>query len=509
VQNRGIVPHQARRIVVSTLVANRNVQVSADTGPENARSESAIAVNPRNPQHFVGASKRFRDIANYKFSIATYASFNGGSSWTEGTPPIPEGSGWDGISDPAVAFDGAGNPYLAGLPYRINSPMSFETFGIAMYTSPDGGLTWSAPELIHAARDDKQTLCADTTHGSPWYGTLYAAWDAGGGGMGFARKSPGGSWTGSRGNATPNVLPGTTDSFSPEIAITADGTVYIVWFSEPDSAIKFVKSSDGGDTFTAGIAASGISPLSEGPLQGASFRVGCIPCASPGRNGTVVAVWADSREGRSRIYMARTADGGLTWSPSRPLLPPGAALANQDDFHPQIDSWQGGGIACSFYRYGPKPPTWAWLIDVITVVSQDDGVSFSEQVVTTETPWDPTRDAPFADANPNVTFIGDYFGLVATPYGWQPFWTDTRTGNQEIFTTSVHYEQLVARLRDDRPPPYFIVMPDPGPELGMAIYRLAERMPPGPSRATIQREALRYTQGELTQLLAIAGEPDK
>ncbi len=59
----------------------------------------------------------------------------------------------------------------------------------------------------------------------------------------------------------------------------------------------------------------------------------------------------------------------------------------------------------------------------------------------TDQPWDPSIDAPFADANPNVTFIGDYFGLAASAqFGWFPFWTDTRTGIQEIWTARVHYE---------------------------------------------------------------------
>lgn len=34
-------------------------------------------------------------------------------------------------------------------------------------------------------------------------------------------------------------------------------------------------------------------------------------------------------------------------------------------------------------------------------------------------------------------FIGDYQGLAADNYFAHPFWNDTRTGSQEIFTAAV------------------------------------------------------------------------
>jgi hypothetical protein len=62
----------------------------------------------------------------------------------------------------------------------------------------------------------------------------------------------------------------------------------------------------------------------------------------------------------------------------------------------------------------------------------------------TDQPWDPTVDAPvvglgtpFVPVAPATKFIGDYFGFAAGPTGFFPFWTDTRTGIQEIFTSRV------------------------------------------------------------------------
>jgi hypothetical protein len=95
---------------------------------------------------------------------------------------------------------------------------------------------------------------------------------------------------------------------------------------------------------------------------------------------------------------------------------------------------QLGVFGCVYYEFGPKPKK--SLIDVVLSLSADEGVTFGRSVLTTQ-PWDPTLDAPWAHGDPRVTFIGDYMGLDASPQGFQPVWTDTRTGIQELFTTTV------------------------------------------------------------------------
>jgi len=58
-----------------------NIQVTHDSSPSNARSESCIAINPNNPMQIVCASKKFSDIQNYIFTLATAFSTDGGFSW--------------------------------------------------------------------------------------------------------------------------------------------------------------------------------------------------------------------------------------------------------------------------------------------------------------------------------------------------------------------------------------------------------------------------------------------
>ncbi len=78
-----------------------------------------------------------------------------------------------------------------------------------------------------------------------------------------------------------------------------------------------------------------------------------------------------------------------------------------------------------------------YLIDVILVMSLDDGQSFPLSLTVTDAPWDPGVDAPLSHGQGDTSFIGDYFGLGVSDEGFYPFWTDTRTGRQDIFVSRV------------------------------------------------------------------------
>lgn len=445
-----------------------NTRVTCDPSPSNDRSESSLAVNPLDPYNMVGSSKRFTDPATYAFSLAAYATFDGGLSWNEAAPlilPTPSGGApVAGTSDPAVAFDNLGDAYLVALPFGPG--LDGALIGIAVYQSDDGGRTWGPPNLIHeSAGDDKQAAVGDTNPASPFYGYVYAAWDDGtpeSAHLRFARTTDNGAtWKGA-GAATINATSLASDSFAPAMTVAPDGTLYIAWVT--GNQIKFVKSTDGGETFTAPAAvASGITQLRAGglpapngfpELPGGTFRVGTFPTITCGTGGTVVVAWADYRDHVSRIYFRRSTNGGGAWAGpgSGALLLSGGVVsgADQHDFMPQLATTPGGEIGCTFYDFGPKgggefPPH---LIDVVLAVSTDDGVSFTERATVSDHPWDPAVDPPHSHGSQNTTFIGDYFGFAASQLGFFPFWTDTRTGTQEIFTARVAVNPTDLYIRD-------------------------------------------------------------
>jgi hypothetical protein len=437
-----------------------NRRVSCSSNPQNDRSESALAINPVNPYHMVGASKKFTNPHTYDFSLIAYYSFDGGQTWTESEPLglLPP---WSGLSDPALTFDSLGNVFLLGLPFQNFPGGAYQLYGMVAYKSTDGGRTWSAPNHIHdVIGDDKQWIAADNNPASPFYGRVYGCWDSGGIGgsqLCFGRTlDHGATWVGigSAGMYQPTGtgIPGVSDSGSPEANVARDGTIYIVWWNG-GGTVKIVKSTDGGDTFSAPIiVANGITPI--GTLPGSTFRNGSFATACCGKSQHVVVAWSDYREGSSRIYYRHSPDGGTSWDgpgSGSPMLTGAVATpAGQHDFFPQLACTPDGEVGCAFYEFGPRgggefPPS---LIDVYLAVSVDNGSSFNDRALVTDQPWDPTVDEVWAHGDSSITFIGDYFGIDASRLGFYPFWTDTRTGVQEIFTSRLSPYPADVYIRD-------------------------------------------------------------
>jgi hypothetical protein len=415
----------------------QNVQVTYDTSANNARSESSVAINPNNPNQIVAASKKFADIQTYDFTLATEYSTDGGKTW-RASPALSLPKGATVMTDPTLAWDDSNNVFLVGL--TGYNPPGWTTIGIVIYKSSDGGSTWSAPNPIHySAADDKQWAAGDSYPMSPFHGHVYTVWDDNG--IAFARTTDhGATWTGTSGAAA--GAPIASGTFYPEITVSDTGAAYVV-STDTASLVAMTVSTDGGDSFhPATNPATGITTLEAAlsavdgwaELLGGTFRVISDPTVAAYGDILLVA-WSDYREGAARIYYVRSVDAGTTWS-----TPSGQRLDTTtvpSDFHhimPQMVVDKFGVFGCVYYEFGPKPAK--ALIDVVLSLSFDQGISFGGSVLTSQ-PWDPTIDAPWAHGDPHVTFIGDYMGLDASPLGFQPLWTDTRTGIQELFTTTV------------------------------------------------------------------------
>jgi hypothetical protein len=447
-----------------------NRQVTCSPDPHNDRSESVLAVNPTDPYNMVGSSKKFTDPLNYLFSLAAYYTFDGGQSWGEsplqilntgdvdGNGVVWTGNPWAGISDPAVAWDDVGNVFLVGLMWASTptamDPHHVDYLGMTAYKSIDGGRTWSAPTVIHKGVDDKQWVAGDTNTGSSHRGNVYAVWDdLGSGGLAFARTTDhGASWVGMGAQLAGATI--TNEMSFGEVNVANDGTVYIFGFGKDagQSAIKFMKSSDGGQTFSApAIVATGITDVPS-QLPGGKFRLETLPTGCCGSGNHIVCAWPDYREGVARIYYRRSNNAGNSWQGSAsgdPLLSGAvASAASQHDFMPQIVSTPNGEIGCAFYEFGPKGGGMTPLIDVVLAVSTNNGHTFPNRVTVTDQPWDPTVDEVYAHGVSSITFIGDYFGLDASQLGFFPFWTDTRTGVQEIFTSRISVNPADIFIRD-------------------------------------------------------------
>jgi hypothetical protein len=435
-------------VALPILIGPRcNIQVTCDSDPNNDRSESELVVNPLDPYNLLGASKEFTDPAHYNFSLAPYASFDGGKSWIQPSLTLPTIAGKvvAGTSDPTVCFDDQGIAYLLGL---IFSSAPIELLGMAMYISSDGGRTWGPPNVIDQGVDDKQTMGADLSPASPYKGHVYAAWDTNG--VVFARSiDHGASWTGAGGLPVgSSVIPA---GRYPSISVDSSGQVWIFAIgTDPASgqpAILYATSPDGGNSFSAvQVAALGIHIV--GGLPGNPFRVETIP-SSCAVGQQVVVAWADSRDPDVHVYYRSTNSSGKSWrgSTSGDLLTAAApSPAGQADIMPQLALTPNGEVGCCFYEYGPKTVGGPPLIHVELVASTDGAKTFPNRVDVTDQPWDPTVD-PVTDEYGNH-FIGDYFGFAASSLGFFPFFTSTITLVQEIFTSRLAVMPADVYIRD-------------------------------------------------------------
>jgi hypothetical protein len=269
-----------------------NVQVTFDASPSNARSESSIAINPGNPLQIVAASKKFHDITKYDFTLATEYSVDGGKTWHPSADLVlPAGA--TVMTDPTLAWDDSGNVFLVGL--TGFNPPAWDTIGIVIYQSGNGGQSWSQPNPIHnSAGDDKQWAAGDAFAGSAFKGNVYAVWDNGG--LAFARTTDhGANWTGTAGTAAGEII--STGTVYPEITVADDGTVLIV-STDASSLVEMLVSHDGGASFQPTTApATGITTLNTAAptidgwpvLPGGSFRVITDPSVASRGGITVVA----------------------------------------------------------------------------------------------------------------------------------------------------------------------------------------------------------------------------
>lgn len=472
-----------------------NVRVSQDTFL--AHSEPEIAENPLNPLNLVGGSKFFTNPARYQFKIGFYTSMDGGCTWTDGGI-LPGYEAYTLTSDISFAFGRHNDVYGVVLVSGERGNGRFS--GIAVSRSTDGGRTFQPPVLAQADAtgatfSDKPWIGIDTTNG-PFAGALYVVWNLDSNTRNsapiyFSRSTDGGR-TFSKGVEIDGASPrcqfgepaGGAGSLTCDSALGAtpvigpDGAISVVYAyvdprlseedqdngqvqgsiqqpgtqallnTEPAAAqcrtllprgaehthMLVVRSTDGGQTWSAPVDAGEVYDLPF-HFQNSCFRNFSLPAfAADPTNGALYLSWSDERNGDADILLVRSMDGGQTWS--APVRVNDDAVGNgKDQFQPQVVVAPNGVVSVMFFDRRNDPHN--FLVDVYLAQSTNGGQSFHPNARVTSVASDPSVDAPVPNDGSNVTFFGDYQGLVADNHFAHVFWNDTRIGSQEIFTAAM------------------------------------------------------------------------
>jgi hypothetical protein len=406
--------------------------------------EPSLAVDPTRPGHLVAAWQQDRWGNGGANGIGTAVSFDGGATWTTSTPRLgrcaggddDNGAGYDRATDPWVAFAADGTVFLAALVFDSTSARN----AIVASRSVDGGLTWNDPAVLRADNDpdvfnDKEAITADPT--DP--GRVYVVWDRltgqtqptsplGTGPTWFARTTDG-AWEPAR----PIFDPGAdAQTIGNVITVLPDGALINVFAlitqtssNAPVHTIAVIRSTDKGQTWSAPILIAPLRPFGvQDPNNHVFVRSGAtLPELAVDRaSGALYAVWQDAAAGATvdGIALARSLDGGLTWSaprylngaPDAPAFTPGIAVAPD------------GTVGVTYYdaRDARRSETNSFRVTAWLATSRDGGSTWSDEAL--GEPFD-LRPASLG----NAYFLGDYQGLVVSDGVFVPLFAAANQGS--------------------------------------------------------------------------------
>ncbi len=434
-------------IVNDTLFALAN-----NTFCYNPQNEANIVVNPTNSSNLLTSANEYR-IDGHEVFVST----DGGATWTNVVlPGWTSSTGGQGVfarmsscGDPVLAFAPDGTAYFSGLVCNGNRVAFFS--GVAVASSHDGGLTWSAPVMVSFSNssmifNDKEWITVGPN------GTVYVTWTR--------FKSTGLGYTGS-----PSVLSSSTDeakTWSDWVMVSdpahpydqgsaplvaPDGKLYVAYEGATPStgyngdAIVLARSTDGGKTFTNSELARVYDDYNCYPLNvaqarftlsGEEFRVSSFPSfAIDPSTGKMAITWADDQANAGCGYEKGgtfsgvtsnqvkliTSTNGTSWT-SPAVVTPGAV----DKVYPAV-GYNAGRIYISYYTraYSPNTPDCQAMVQDTTTgtLSLLPGAVCLDYAFRTSSDGFATEiRLTNQSSNPYITFagsfIGDYTGAVVS-----------------------------------------------------------------------------------------------
>ncbi|HEX9074794.1 MAG TPA: sialidase family protein, partial [Anaerolineae bacterium] len=383
------------------------------------------------------------------------------ATWGETPQPFSAcagGLGYERASDPWVSFGPDGTAYSVSISFNESNNNN----AVAAARSTDGGKHWTNLSVIIADNapnfqffNDKESVTADPIHS----GVAYAVWDrlesptgnpraefhtaAFRGPALFSKTTNGGlTWS------SPQVMvstPSRQQTIGNQIVVNRqNGTLYDFFdlitppFSVTAFKVAFVKSTDGGNTWTKPqIIADLRTVFVNDPNTGQAIRTGDIipEAAIDPRTGQLYVVWQDSRFNGGKfdeVALSTSTNGGATWSaPVRVSTPTGKPA-----FTPTVSVNSAGVVGVTFYDFRNLTtqkttlPTDYWFKR-----STNGGASFGNEVHLAG-PFDMLT-AP----NAGGFFVGDYEGIGIAGTTFHPFFVATNSGNTsnrtDVFTTVV------------------------------------------------------------------------
>ena len=422
----------------------------------NAEVEPQVAVQGNRA---IAAFHQDRKSNGGAHGIGTAYSTDGGASWTEIPIPLTACSNPDAqpalsnmwrASDPWVSFGPDGIAYFSALSFNISVPNNANA--VVAARSTNGGASWDhiqpIPGGIFPTADqstDKNSTTADPTKNK----TAYTVWDtligptdnpddnphaqAYTGPAYFSKTTDGGkTWsqaqviinTGNRQQTIGNVIvvdPRNDTLYDFAAMLLPPNTPF--QGARSNTVLAFVKSTDGGDTWTQPQVIAPFNSLGvQDPNTGEPARTGdgLQEVAIDPANGNLYAVWQSSSKYQKQLKQSSGAwddqisftssvDGGQTWSAPAVIHTAGG----MPTFTPTV-AVNGGRLAVTYYDNSRMTASDVahWPTDYWVQYSTDAGHTWGtpQHIVGS---FD-LRTAPVARG----FFLGDYEGLQPSGSGF-------------------------------------------------------------------------------------------
>jgi hypothetical protein len=367
----------------------------------NGAAESAIKVSPVDTNRVIAGTNG--PVAGQTMWYST----NGGTSFTQVLLPLGGTGG-----DPSVDWSSNGA-------FAYTSTLgNCDFFGcrVWFYRSNDGGASWNGLESatpgsprreLTTSGSDKEYIHVDKYAGSPFKDRVYVTWHDNNV-MKFAVSADFGNTFTTQAFSSASAELG----IGSDITTGTNGEVYYLWPGINSRTIRMRKSTDGGATFgpsvvVANTQASFIFPIPSIETREAFVYVSADTDLSSGPYaGSVYAAWTDSTApptgsasaNHARIQVARSRDGGATWSIATPHET--ADEATVDRWHPWLAVGPDGTVHVVYYDTRRSASRTG--VDLFYTSSQDGGVTWSS----------PQRETGVLSPNITDAFeFGDYNGL--------------------------------------------------------------------------------------------------
>jgi len=344
--------------------------------------------------------------------------------------PKPTGAGGFSFAQGGRAYYANLASYASGAAKGNQAPEL-----LAVSISDNNGASWYDPVVAVSSNgytfNDKEAIWADRTDGSPYFGRVYLSWTQFRGIPGCAEPVMF-AWSGDGGLtwSKPNQLSaarncGHGGRQGSAIRSGADGSVLVFWEdTDKLGSLQVVQiSNDGGQSFSKTITVGRVTDIQD-PIPGANFRTDSFLSAAVAPSGAVYAAWATRTADGGRIVVAKSTTGGESWSSTTTVSgSEGYAFFQGLDVAPngRVDVGYQALTTTNSSTYGMGNAT----VHSYYVSLPDGGATWSSPTRVTTEGSDP---AVSAQNNLARQFWGDYNTLVSAS-GFALFiYTDTRSG---------------------------------------------------------------------------------